>query len=129
MFEDLGLKYLGPIDGHNIQAVEEALKHAKTFGHPVLVHVITEKGRGHAPAVQDEAEKFHAVGVVDPETGLPLSKSAKSWTNVFSAELVELGKEKKDLVAITAAMLGPTGLDQFQKHYPGSSSFQCDHVE
>ncbi|MEN9324893.1 MAG: hypothetical protein RL414_647, partial [Actinomycetota bacterium] len=71
MFEDLGLKYLGPIDGHNIEAVESALKHARSFGHPVLVHVITEKGRGHAPAIQDEAEKFHAVGIVDPETGAP----------------------------------------------------------
>ena len=118
MFEDLGLKYLGPIDGHNIQAVEEALNHAKTFGHPVLVHVITEKGRGHAPAIQDEAEKFHAVGVVDPETGQPISKSGTSWTSVFAKELVEIGKSREDIVAITAAMLGPTGLDQFQKEYP-----------
>ncbi len=118
MFEDLGLKYLGPIDGHNIQAVEEALTHAKSFGKPVLVHVITEKGRGHAPAIQDEAEKFHAVGVVDPETGQPLSKSEPSWTNVFAKELVEIGKKRSDLVAITAAMLGPTGLDQFQKNFP-----------
>ena len=118
MFEDLGLKYLGPIDGHNIQAVEEALTHAKTFGHPVLVHVITEKGRGHAPAIQDEAEKFHAVGVVDPETGQPISKSGTSWTSVFAKELVEIGKSRTDIVAITAAMLGPTGLDQFQKEFP-----------
>lgn len=118
MFEDLGLKYLGPIDGHNIQAVEEALNHAKTFGHPVLVHVITEKGRGHAPAIQDEAEKFHAVGVVDPETGQPVSKSGTSWTSVFAKELVEIGKSREDIVAITAAMLGPTGLDQFQKEFP-----------
>ncbi len=118
MFEDLGLKYLGPIDGHNIQAVEEALNHAKTFGHPVLVHVITEKGRGHAPAIQDEAEKFHAVGVVDPETGQPLSKSGKSWTNIFADEIVELGKKREDIVAITAAMLGPTGLTEFSKLFP-----------
>ncbi|MEI6119810.1 MAG: 1-deoxy-D-xylulose-5-phosphate synthase [Actinomycetes bacterium] len=118
MFEDLGLKYLGPIDGHNIQAVEEALNHAKTFGHPVLVHVITEKGRGHAPAIQDEAEKFHAVGVVDPETGQPLSKSGKSWTNIFADEIVELGKKRADIVAITAAMLGPTGLTEFSKLFP-----------
>ena len=118
MFEDLGLKYLGPIDGHNIQAVEEALNHAKTFGHPVLVHVITEKGRGHAPAIQDEAEKFHAVGVVDPETGQPLSKSGKSWTNIFADEIVELGKKREDIVAITAAMLGPTGLTDFSKLFP-----------
>ena len=84
----------------------------------VLVHVITEKGRGHAPAVQDEAEKFHAVGIVSPETGEPIAKTAQSWTSVFSEELVALGGERSDIVAITAAMLGPTGLDKFQKEFP-----------
>jgi len=118
MFEDLGLKYIGPVDGHNIEAIESALHLAKDFGAPVLVHVITEKGRGHAPAVQDEAEKFHAVGIVSPETGVPISQSAISWTSVFSEELVALGGERKDIVAITAAMLGPTGLDKFQKEFP-----------
>jgi 1-deoxy-D-xylulose-5-phosphate synthase len=118
MFEDLGLKYVGPIDGHDIAAMERALEQAKEFGEPVLVHVITEKGKGHKPAVADVAEKFHAVGIVDPETGTPLSKSSTSWTNVFSEELVALGKERKDIVAITAAMLGPTGLDKFQSHFP-----------
>ncbi len=118
MFEDLGLKYVGPIDGHNIEAMERALEQAKEFGEPVLVHVITEKGKGHKPAVADVAEKFHAVGVVDPETGTPLGKSSTSWTNVFSEELVALGKERKDIVAITAAMLGPTGLDKFQSEFP-----------
>jgi len=118
MFEDLGLKYFGPVDGHNIEAVEKALKIAKDFDAPVLVHVITEKGKGHAPAIQDEAEKFHAVGVVDPETGQPLSKSGKSWTSVFADELVKIGSERKDIVAITAAMMGPTGLDKFQRSFP-----------
>ena len=118
MFEDLGLKYIGPVDGHNIEAIEDALHLAKDFGAPVLVHVITEKGRGHAPAVQDEAEKFHAVGIVSPETGEPIAKSAQSWTSVFSEELVALGGERQDIVAITAAMLGPTGLDKFQKEFP-----------
>jgi len=118
MFEDLGLKYIGPVDGHNIEAIEDALHLAKEFGAPVLVHVITEKGRGHAPAVQDEAEKFHAVGIVSPETGEPIAKSAHSWTSVFSEELVALGGERSDIVAITAAMLGPTGLDKFQKEFP-----------
>jgi len=118
MFEDLGLKYVGPIDGHNIEAMERALEQAKEFGEPVLLHVITEKGKGHKPAVADVAEKFHAVGVVDPETGTPLGKSSTSWTNVFSEELVALGKERKDIVAITAAMLGPTGLDKFQSEFP-----------
>jgi len=118
MFEDLGLKYAGPIDGHDIAAMERALEQAKEFGEPVLVHVITEKGKGHQPALADEAEKFHAVGIVDPETGTPLGKSSTSWTNVFSEELLSLGRERKDIVAITAAMLGPTGLDRFQEAFP-----------
>lgn len=118
MFEDLGLKYLGPIDGHDIAAMEKALHQAKEYGAPILVHAITEKGKGHKPAVADEAEKFHAVGVIDPETGEPLSKSGTSWTKVFAQELVEIGKSRSDIVAITAAMLGPTGLDQFQAAYP-----------
>jgi len=118
MFEDLGLKYLGPIDGHDFVALEKALAQAKQFGEPVLVHVITEKGRGHQPAIEDEAEKFHAVGVVDPATGVPITKSAKSWTKVFSDELVEIGGEREDIVAITAAMLGPTGLDKFAAAFP-----------
>jgi 1-deoxy-D-xylulose-5-phosphate synthase len=118
MFEDLGLKYFGPVDGHDVVAMEKALKIAKDYDAPVLVHVITEKGRGHAPALNDEAEKFHAVGVVDPETGQPLSKSGKSWTSVFSDELVKIGAERTDVVAITAAMMGPTGLDKFEKAFP-----------
>lgn len=118
MFEDLGLKYMGPIDGHDVVAMERALLQAKEYGAPILVHAITEKGRGHKPAVADEAEKFHAVGIVDAETGEPLSKSALTWTKVFASELVEIGKERKDIVAITAAMLGPTGLDQFAQLFP-----------
>jgi 1-deoxy-D-xylulose-5-phosphate synthase len=118
MFEDLGLKYMGPIDGHDFPVLEKALAQAKQFGEPVLVHVITEKGRGHQPAIEDEAEKFHAVGVVDPATGVPVSKSARSWTHVFSDELVEIGSEREDIVAITAAMLGPTGLDKFAAAFP-----------
>ena len=118
MFEDLGLKYMGPIDGHDIAAMEKALQKAKVFGEPVLIHAITEKGRGHKPAMDDEAEKFHAVGIVDPATGAPLSKSATSWTKVFSEELIEIARERKDIVAITAAMLGPTGLAAFEKEFP-----------
>ena len=118
MFEDLGLKYMGPIDGHDIAAMERALQQAKEYGSPILVHAITEKGKGHKPAVADEAEKFHAVGVVDPETGEPLAKSGLTWTKVFASELVEIGKEREDVVAITAAMLGPTGLDQFAQLFP-----------
>ena len=118
MFEDLGLKYIGPIDGHNIEAMENALEQAKNFGAPVLVHVITEKGRGHAPAINDSAEKFHAVGVVNPETGVPVAKSAPNWTSVFSDEICEMGAKREDIVAITAAMLGPTGLDKFAEKFP-----------
>jgi len=118
MFEDLGLKYMGPIDGHDIAAMEKALTKAKEFGEPVLIHAITEKGRGYQPAVEDEAEKFHAVGIVDPETGEPIAKSGTSWTQVFSDELVRIGNQREDIVAITAAMLGPTGLDAFQKQFP-----------
>jgi 1-deoxy-D-xylulose-5-phosphate synthase len=118
MFEDLGLKYIGPIDGHDIAAMDKALEQAKEFGEPVLVHVITEKGRGYSPAIADEAEKFHAVGIVDPETGLPKNKSAISWTDTFASEIVEIGKDREDIVAITAAMLGPTGLDKFQEAFP-----------
>ena len=118
MFEDLGLKYLGPVDGHDIAALEKALIQAKKFEGPVLVHAITEKGRGHAPAVNDEAEKFHAVGVVDPETGEPLAKSGTTWTQEFASALVEAGERNREVVAITAAMLGPTGLDKFQEKFP-----------
>ena len=118
MFEDLGLKYVGPIDGHDLVAMERALTQAKEFGQPVLVHVITEKGKGHQPAIEDQAEKFHAVGVVDPETGTPLGKSTTSWTNIFSEEMLAIGDEREDIVALTAAMLGPTGLDKFQEKFP-----------
>ena len=118
LFEDLGLKYYGPIDGHNIESLELALVQAKEFGAPVIVHAITQKGRGHLPAENDEAEKFHAVGIVDPETGTPVKTIENSWTKVFSNELVEIGAKNKDVVALTAAMLGPTGLDKFQEKFP-----------
>jgi 1-deoxy-D-xylulose-5-phosphate synthase len=119
MFEDLGFKYLGPIDGHDIAAMEKTLQMAKEFGSPVIVHAITEKGRGYTPAIEDIAEKFHAVGIVDPLTGKPLKASAPSWTNVFSEEITQIGREDSKVVAITAAMLGPTGLDKFAQSFPG----------
>jgi 1-deoxy-D-xylulose-5-phosphate synthase len=118
MFEDLGFKYLGPIDGHDIEAMEKTLQMAKEFGSPVIVHAITEKGRGYKPALEDMAEKFHAVGIVDPVTGKPLKVSAPSWTNVFSEEITQIGAENPAVVAITAAMLGPTGLDKFAQNFP-----------
>ena len=118
MFEDLGFKYLGPIDGHDIVAMEKTLQMAKEFGSPVIVHAITEKGRGYTPALEDIAEKFHAVGIVDPVTGKPVKASAPSWTNAFSEEITQIGRENSRVVAITAAMLGPTGLDKFSQNFP-----------
>ena len=118
MFEDLGFKYLGPIDGHDIAAMEKTLHMAKEFGAPVIVHAITEKGRGYSPAIEDMAEKFHAVGIVDPVSGKPLKASAPSWTNIFSEEITQIGGENSKIVAITAAMLGPTGLDKFAQSFP-----------
>ena len=118
MFEDLGLKYIGPINGHDVGEIEIALEQAKKFKFPVLVHVITEKGHGYRPALDDSAERFHAVGKVDPETGLPLSKRDRSWTDAFEDAIVELGRRNRDVVTITAAMLGPTGLTKFQSEFP-----------
>ncbi len=118
LFEDLGLKYIGPIDGHNIADLEFSLKRAKEYEHPVIVHVITEKGRGYKPAENDEAERFHAVGIVDPETGIPIQNGGRTWTKVFSEEIVEIAKANQQVVAITAAMLGPTGLDKFKQEFP-----------
>ncbi|MFF3640962.1 1-deoxy-D-xylulose-5-phosphate synthase [Streptomyces sp. NPDC002564] len=119
MFEDLGLKYVGPIDGHDIGAVESALRRAKRFHGPVLVHCLTEKGRGYEPALADEADRFHTVGVMDPLTCEPLAPSGgPSWTSVFGDEIVRIGAERDDVVAITAAMLGPVGLTGFAAAYP-----------
>jgi 1-deoxy-D-xylulose-5-phosphate synthase len=119
MFEDLGLKYVGPIDGHDEAAVEHALRKARAFGGPVIVHCITRKGFGYAPAENDEEECFHSPGLFDPATGRKLTKAGgPSWTSIFSDELVRLGAERPDIVAITAAMLHPTGLGAFAEVYP-----------
>ncbi|MBO3087324.1 1-deoxy-D-xylulose-5-phosphate synthase [Cellulomonas dongxiuzhuiae] len=118
MFEDLGLKYIGPVDGHDEQAVERALRRARAFGGPVIVHVITEKGRGYTPAEQDVADRFHAVGKIHPETGLPLAPSRFGWTSVFADEIVRIGRRRPDVVAITAAMLQPVGLAPFAAEFP-----------
>ncbi len=118
MFEDLGIKYVGPVDGHDETAVEHALVRAKAFGAPVIVHVITEKGRGYTPAEQDVADRFHAVGKIHPETGLPLAPSRFGWTSVFADEIVRIGHRRPDVVAITAAMLAPVGLAPFAQEFP-----------
>jgi len=118
MFEDLGLKYIGPIDGHDVTELEHALRRAAAFNGPVIVHAITEKGRGYRPAEDDDADRFHGVGVIDPDTGKPLSGSVPTWTSAFSDELCRLGAVQPEIVAITAAMAGPTGLDAFGRRFP-----------
>ncbi len=118
MFEDLGLKYVGPIDGHDRPAVEHALKAARGYPGPVIVHVLTEKGRGYDRAEQDEADLMHGPGPFDPVTGTPTAPPATTWTSVFSDELVSIGQRRSDVVALTAAMLQPTGLKAFADRYP-----------
>ena len=120
MFEDLGLKYLGPVDGHDIEALEHVLRRARAYGGPVLVHVLTQKGRGFGPALSDDADRFHAVPAnIDPETGVPLAASdALTWTSVFADEMLAVADERHDVVATTAAMLIPVGLHLFAEAYP-----------
>ncbi len=117
LFEDLGLKYVGPIDGHDRIAVEQALLQAKRFGGPVIVHVITQKGFGYDPAERNEADQFHQIGPFDAETGEG-SPKGRIWTDFFTEEIVKIGEERKDVVAITAAMLYPVGLDRFAARFP-----------
>jgi 1-deoxy-D-xylulose-5-phosphate synthase len=118
MFEDLGLKYVGPIDGHDVTALEHALRKARRFGGPVIVHCLTEKGRGYAPAVDDEADQFHSVNVIDPLTGKPVTVGPPTWTHVFAEEMLAIGEARPDVVAITAAMLRPVGLHAFAERFP-----------
>jgi 1-deoxy-D-xylulose-5-phosphate synthase len=119
LFEDLGLKYVGPVDGHDIAAVESALCRARHFGGPVIVHCVTQKGFGYPPAEADEVDNLHSPGgAFDRATGRPLAASGRAWTGVFAEEMVRLGEERPDVVAITAAMLHPTGLAAFADAYP-----------
>ena len=117
LFEDLGLKYVGPVDGHDLDAMEHALSQAKRFGGPVIVHAITRKGFGYDAAEQHEADQFHSPQPFDIETGEEKVRG-RIWTDVFADEMVHLGARRKDVVAITAAMMHPVGLDQFQARYP-----------
>ncbi|WP_214369070.1 1-deoxy-D-xylulose-5-phosphate synthase [Pseudonocardia sp. H11422] len=118
LFSDLGLKYFGPVDGHDITAMESALRRARHFGGPVIVHAVTRKGNGYPPAENDEAEQMHSPAAFDPETGLPTGPPSVGWTSVFADEMVALGAQREDIVAITAAMLGPTGLVPFAEAHP-----------
>jgi 1-deoxy-D-xylulose-5-phosphate synthase len=118
MFEDLGLKYVGPVDGHDLPALEHALSRARAYGGPVIVHAITRKGHGYAPAENDEADRFHATGIIDPETGRPVAAAGRSWTGVFADEMLRIGERRPDVVGITAAMLIPVGLHRFAERYP-----------
>jgi 1-deoxy-D-xylulose-5-phosphate synthase len=118
MFTDLGLKYVGPIDGHDEHAVETALRQARGFSAPVIVHVVTRKGMGYPPAENDEAEQMHSCGVIDPETGLATSVPGPGWTSAFSDALIGYATRRRDVVAITAAMPGPTGLTKFRQRFP-----------
>jgi 1-deoxy-D-xylulose-5-phosphate synthase len=118
LFEDLGLKYLGPFDGHDRETVEQALNQAKHFGGPVLVHVLTTKGKGYDIAVNNEADQMHQAKPFDPQTGRALAPKQPEWGSVFRDEMVRLGEERDDLVAVTAAMLYPTGLDAFADRFP-----------
>ena len=118
LFEDLGIKYLGPVDGHEIPDLERALSNAKAYRRPVIVHVLTEKGHGYRPAEDHLLDKFHNVGPMHPETGLPMNPARWGWTSVFADELVKIGRERPDVVAITAAMLEPVGLHQFAAEFP-----------
>lgn len=119
LFPNLDIKYIGPIDGHDIGAMEQALAQAKRYGYPVIVHAITQKGKGFDPAEGDEADQFHAIGRIDDQTGEPLDKNAEpTWTDIFSKELVSIADRRNDIVGVTGAMLNPVGLEAFANKYP-----------
>jgi 1-deoxy-D-xylulose-5-phosphate synthase len=119
LFPNLDIKYIGPIDGHDLDAMEQALTQAKKYANPVIVHAITQKGKGYDPATLNEEDQFHAVGQIDPETGKSLEAGAgQSWTSVFSEEIVKVADRRPDVVGITGAMLIPVGLDKFAAKYP-----------
>jgi len=119
MFPNLDLKYIGPIDGHDQEAMEQALRQAENYGAPVIVHAITQKGRGFPLAEDDIDDQFHAVGQIDPKTGKSLeSSTAPSWTSIFSDEIVSIARTNEKVVGLTGAMLIPVGLHKFAAEYP-----------
>jgi 1-deoxy-D-xylulose-5-phosphate synthase len=119
LFPNLDIKYIGPIDGHDIKAMEAALQQAKKYSYPVMVHAITQKGKGYEPAMNNDEDQFHAVGQIDPTSGKSVETSGgTSWTKTFSRELVRLADANPQLVGITAAMLHPVGMAEFAAKYP-----------
>jgi 1-deoxy-D-xylulose-5-phosphate synthase len=118
VFEDFGLAYLGPVDGHDITALEDSLRQADQLRRPVVVHCITRKGNGYPPAEQDQTDHLHTVGVIDPHTGAPHSVGKPTWTSVFAHEITAIGAKRNDVVCLTAAMRHPTGLGEFTTKFP-----------
>lgn len=118
MFPELGMKYIGPVNGHDLEALDHALSYARDYEGPIIVHVVTEKGHGFAPAVNEPQDQMHSTGAIDPVTGVPKGKSQPGWTAVFSEELIAAAERRDDIVAITAAMAGPTGLMPFAEKFP-----------
>ncbi len=118
IFDSLGLKYVGPVDGHHMGELEDALRLARDYGGPVVVHAVTEKGRGYKPAESDDTDRFHAIGKIHPETGLPVQPARFGWTSVFAEEIDRLAHEREDIVGITAAMLRPVGLGPMSESFP-----------
>lgn len=118
MFPELGMKYVGPVEGHDLTALLSAFEYAKTYEGPLIVHVVTEKGHGFAPAVNNIADQMHSTGAIDPVTGETLKKSKPGWTSIFTEELLDAARTRRDIVAITAAMAGPTGLAPFAEEFP-----------
>jgi 1-deoxy-D-xylulose-5-phosphate synthase len=119
MFEDLGIKYVGPVDGHDIEALESALRRAKSFGAPVILHAVTRKGYGYQPAEDDEADRMHSPSsAFDPQTGRSKAPASLKWTAVFGDELVALAAERSDIVGITAAMPDSTGISKLAARFP-----------
>jgi 1-deoxy-D-xylulose-5-phosphate synthase len=118
MFEDLGIKYVGPVDGHDIGALESALRRARAYGKPVIVHAVTRKGEGYEPAENDDTDRLHSPSAFDPQTGRPTAGPSTKWTSVFADELVAVADERDDIVGITAAMADSTGIAKLAAKYP-----------
>ena len=119
LFESMGLAYVGPVDGHDVSGLEDAFRHAAALGRPVVVHCLTRKGNGYAPAERDDDDRMHAVGVLDPASGAPSAAPGRTWTAAFADAIAEIGAERPDVVCLTPAMLRPAGLGEFADRFPG----------